>query len=52
MGTTFDQSGSHPGILQAVAFWSAQATVIVVELLNQGIPFFFFPILRLSYLCR
>ncbi len=52
MGTTFDQSGSHPVILQAVAFWSAQATVIVVVLLNQGFPFFFLPILHLSHLCR
>ena len=52
MGTASARSGSHPVILKTVTFGSAQATVIVVDLFNRGLPFFFFPILCLNYLCR
>lgn len=52
MGTSSVRRGSHPVIPVAVAAWRAQVTVIVVEVLNRGVPSFFFPILRLSYLRR
>jgi len=48
MGTSSGRKSSHPVFLEAGATKLVQVTVIMVEVLNRGYPFSFFPLLLFS----